>query len=146
MVPGGIVPPKPAAATPLAPVPSSPKSGTSVIKSAPPKETARITVKPSLPVGSRPASSTTPVAPGPVSTAAKAGVAAVAVAGATAAVKAGEAKPKAAVAVAKPAASTTTYQDTEPSGSSLLTTVAAGVLALVTWGTAALLGYYCFQS
>jgi hypothetical protein len=123
---------KPAAA-PLAPTEVS-KSGTSVIKAAPPKETSRITVKPSLPAtaktGTGPASIPT-VKPG-VAVPVAAGAAAVA------AVKAGEARPKAATAGA-PITKPVVYQESE---STLLTTVAAGVLALLTWGTAAVLCYY----
>jgi hypothetical protein len=112
------------------------KSGTSVIKSAPPKETARITVKPSLPAATaRPAGNLPTVKPaeGAVPLVAKAGVATAAVA----AIKGAEAKPKAAAAKSP---STVKYEE-EPA-STLLTTVAAGVLAALTWGTAAILGYY----
>ena len=47
--PPGNVPLKPASSTPASTAESSSKSGTAIVKSAPPKETARITVKPNLP-------------------------------------------------------------------------------------------------
>jgi hypothetical protein len=156
---------KPAAAIPSAPQDINNKTGTSVVKSAPPKETSRITVKPNLPAK--------PAVPGnfaggkPVAAAAAVGAAAAGIAGAaiakpaskpaTTIVKSGTAKinvspaPKAAVAgtpvakAATPAATAApavvpvpamTYQE---EGSTVLTTSLAGGLAFVTWVTAAVL-------
>jgi hypothetical protein len=121
---------------PQAPAAVESKSGTSVIKAAPPKETARITVKPSLPTSSpaRPGSGTTPVV------AAAAGAAA-----AVAAVKATEAKPASKPAAAVQPSNVVQYRE-ESEGSTLITTIAAGVLAVITWGTAALLCYYSLTS
>jgi hypothetical protein len=116
----------------MAAVPQS-KSGTAAIKTAPPKETARITVKPSLPGTAR----VTPAAP-----TVKAATPAVA-AGDPAAMKAGAAAvkvaPKASGAVPVPA-----YVPEEEK-STVVSTAVAGVLALVTWGTAGILGYYVFM-
>jgi hypothetical protein len=89
---------KPAAAIPASvPEPGS-KTGTSIVKSAPPKETARITVKPNLPQaavragGNFPsAAKPVPAAPGAVPVAAAAAVGAAA--GAAVAAKAVAAKP-----------------------------------------------------
>jgi hypothetical protein len=135
VVPGAVAPAKPAA--PLAPVPQT-KSGTSVIKTAPPKETARITVKPSLPASATP--SVKPVAV-PAGEAAAVGAAAGAVA-----VKAGEAKPKV-VATAPAAVPVPAMRFPEESeASTLYTTIAAGALAVLTWGTALLLAYYSLSS
>jgi hypothetical protein len=157
VAPGGapILPPpgaplRPAAATPGAPPAAlGSKSGTAVIKSAPPKETARITVKPSLP----PAAPVRP--PGaPVEEAAAAGAAVGAAAAAapktvtkggkpaTTIVKTGTTKftPPAtkATAAAAPGApvsnvpvETMTYEEAP---STVMTTSLAAVLALTTWG------------
>jgi hypothetical protein len=152
--PGG-VPLKPTSATSMTPVSGNPKTGTSIVKSAPPKETARITVKPNLPTAVR-AGGNMPVA--------KAGAVAVpaAVAAAVVAAKAGEkpsskpattiVKPGSAVTVkgptvkpsAKPVSATSATTAASPAvyqeeGSTTLTTVLAGVLAVVTWGTAGVL-------
>jgi hypothetical protein len=136
------------------PEPSS-KSGTTIVKSAPPKETARITVKPNLPSPTVRAAGSFPVAK---AAAAGAVPAVAAVAGAAVVAKA-VAKPvaagskpattivktgttKVAQAIVKPtaapsvAASSTQFRE---EGSTTLTTVLAGVLALLTWGTAGVL-------
>jgi hypothetical protein len=141
VAPGGTLPPKPAAAVPMAPKETGAKSGTSVIKTAPPKETARITVKPSLPTATaRPANPVVKAAePGAIPAVAVAAGAAAAVA----TVKAAEAKPKTPVAVA---ASPVQFQETEANRSTLLFTVMAGVLAVLTWGLAGLLCYYSLSS
>jgi len=63
------------------------------------------------------------------------------------AVRAAEAKPKAAVMA--PTSGTVTTSPTqfqEDSGNTTGTTVAAGLLAVVTWGTAAVLCYYSLLS
>jgi hypothetical protein len=143
------------------------KTGTSVIKSAPPKETARITVKPNLPnspvraVGNVPTAK--PVAAGgagPVVAAAAAGAAvgAIGAAPATVPVKP-SAKPTVATkpattiiksggattakpAVNKPAvavASTSSSSAYEEPENTMVTTIVAGVLAVLTWGTAGVL-------
>jgi hypothetical protein len=144
---------RPAAATQItSPEPNS-KSGTTIVKSAPPKETARITVKPNLPATAVRAGGNFPTAK-PAAGAVPVAVAAGAVAGAVAA--------KAAVAASKPAttivkgstakvvaapkpvaagavpvpAMPVQYQE---EGSTTLTTALAGVLALATWGTAGVL-------
>jgi hypothetical protein len=145
---------KPAASTPaVAPQPNN-KTGTSIVKTPPPKETARITVKPNLPTAAVRAGGNFPVAK------AAAGAAPVVVAAAGAAVAA-KAVAKPAV-VSKPATTivktgttkvTPGTVKTSPSsggvgtpstvyeeeGSTTLTTVLAGVLALLTWGTAGVL-------
>ncbi len=125
--------------TPLAPTGVS-KSGTSVIKAAPPKETARITVKPSLPGTATPKPAAIPTVK-PAAGAPVAAMAAGAAAG-VAAVKATEAKPKAAAAPV--ATKAIAYE--EPAANTLFSTIAAGVCCLVTWGTAAVLAYFCFSS
>jgi hypothetical protein len=118
----------------MAPAEVKAKSGTSVIKSAPPKETARITVKPSLPGATKSPGTNLPggkiAAPGATAVAAAAGAAAGA-----AAVKAGEPTPK--VVATTPG----TSMAFEEEKSTLWTTVAAGALAVLTWSTAALLCY-----
>jgi hypothetical protein len=134
----GNVPLKPSAST-LAPVP---ETGASAAKSAPPKETARITVKPNLPPTAvraggnfpvaKPVAGAVPVAPGakppgggkPATTVVKTG---------TTKITAAAVKPTAARAVA---ATSTEFQE-EPS--TTLTTALAAVLALLTWGTAGVL-------
>jgi hypothetical protein len=161
------VPLKPAASIPAATSEPSSKSGTTIVKSAPPKETARITVKPNLPQAAVRAGGNFPTAK-PVVAGATPVVAAAAVGAAVGAAAAAAPKP-----VAKPAASSKpattivkaagakvvatpakpmtataaspapatspiapSYQD-EPS--TTLTTVLAGVLAVLTWGTAGVL-------
>jgi len=138
---------KPSATNPaLAPAQNA-KTGTSVVKSAPPKETARITVKPSLParVGNfappKPGDATVPVAAG---AAAAASAPKPASKPATTIIKSGgattaRAVAKPGVAVARPVAATaatTVYQE-EPS--TTLTTALAAGLAILTWGTAGVL-------
>jgi hypothetical protein len=153
----------------LPPEPNS-KTGTSIVKTAPPKETARITVKPNLPPTAVRAAGNFPLpkpAPGGAAVPAVAAAAAGAVGAATAAkavvkpaavgvpkpavsakpgkpattiVKTGGAKvaPAAVKPAATPAAVATPAQFQEE-GSTTLTTVLAGVLALLTWGTAIVL-------
>jgi len=126
------------------------KSGTTIVKSAPPKETARITVKPSLPnatvkpagatpvvkaaaaapaPGATPAAATTPVnVPGKPAVAKTAVVQGAPVAKAPAAGAAVKAAPVAAVPVAAFAE--------ESSGSTTLTTSLAGALAALSCITA----------
>jgi hypothetical protein len=136
------------------------------VKSAPPKETARITVKPNLPATAvraggnfptaKPAAGATPVAVAAAAGAVAGAVAAKAVAKpsggskpATTIVKAGTGTAKVVAAPRPVAASTsasggvpvpempaTQYQE---EGSTMVTTVLAGVLAFVTWGTAGVL-------
>jgi type IV secretory pathway TrbL component len=162
------VPLKPVSSTPASTSQPSSKTGTSVVKSAPPKETARITVKPNLPPTSvRPggnfpatkaAGGTVPI----VVAAAGAAIAAKAAAKpassstpATTIVNAGSvtarvvtAKPvqgnaipgKAVPGTVAPAvAETETSPQFQQEESTTLTTVLAGVLALLTWGTAGVL-------
>jgi hypothetical protein len=150
---------KPAAAVPAPTTEPSSKSGTTIVKSAPPKETARITVKPNLPAAAVRAGGNFPTAKpaaGAVPVAAAAGAVAGAVAvkatakpvaaakPATTIVKPGTAKvvgaPKVAAAgapAAVPVATTSTQFQEE--GSTTLTTSLAGALAVLTWGTAAVL-------
>jgi hypothetical protein len=153
---------KPAATIPVPPPEANAKTGTTIVKSAPPKETARITVKPNLPAATpvraagniptpRPAPSTVPVAAMAAGAAVVAGAAAAipkpvakGTKPATTIVKTGTTKVPtpsvvpAAVAAggAVIAAPSAAYED-EPS--TTLTTVLSGVLALVTWGTAGVL-------
>jgi hypothetical protein len=144
VVPGSVSPVKPLApgtvkpgSPPLAPVEVS-KSGTSVIKASPPKETARITVKPSLPGGTptvKPAGNLSTVKPAGSMPVVATAAGAAAVAAAKPGVKA--AAPAATIPVAgvKPMV----YQE-DPN--TLISTIAAGVGAVLTWGTAAILCYY----
>jgi len=154
--PLGNVPLKPVSSTPASILqPSSKKTGTAVVKTAPPKETARITVKPNLPPAAVRAGGNFPTAK-PAAGAVPVAAAAAAVAGtavavkasttpATTVVKTGAATAR--VAIAKPALGTaapavvaapsTQFQEEE--ASTVLTTVLAGVLAVLTWGTAAIL-------
>ena len=156
---------KPASAVPAPVAEPNAKSGTTIVKSAPPKETARITVKPNLPptavraVGNiptaKPAAGAVPVVAAAAAGAVAGAVAAKAVASpkpvaaskpATTIVKPGTAKvvaaPKA-VAAAPAAASSSapvaTSTEFREEGSTMLTTVLAGVLALITWGAAGVL-------
>jgi hypothetical protein len=159
--PQGNVPLRPVFSTPASiPQPGS-KTGTSIVKTAPPKETARITVKPNLPAAAVRAPGNFPVAK-PAAGAVPA-VAAAAGAGAAVAAKA-VAKPMAAstkpattivktgattarAAIAKPATSgtmapavaVTSTPFPQEEGSTTLTTVLAGLLAVLTWGTAGVL-------
>jgi len=151
---------RPAAAVPAPIGEQNPKSGTTIVKSAPPKETARITVKPNLPATAVKAGGNFPTAKPaagavPVVAAAAAGAAAgaVAVKAATPAVKPAAvggkpattivkgstakvaAAPKPAGAVPVPAMPEA-YQE---QGSTTATTAIAAVLAVSTWGTAAAL-------
>jgi hypothetical protein len=163
--PPGNVPLKPVVSTPASTFEAGSKTGTSIVKTAPPKQTARITVKPNLPATAVRAGGNFPIAKATVAGAVP--VVAAAAAGAAVAVKA-VAKP---VAASKPAttivktgvptaraatvkpvsgtvapvapavavaavATSTQFQD---EGSTTLTTVLAGVLALLTWGTAGVL-------
>ena len=165
----GLVAPPPPGGTPLKPVSTSPanlsapnlKTGTTIVKSAPPKETARITVKPNLPAAPVRASNLAVAKPaGAVPAAA---VAAVPAAATTAVVaEAGGPKPagkpvaagkpattivKAAgagkVAVAKasamPVVAAVPVAQYQEESSSMLTTILAGALAVLTWGTAGVL-------
>jgi hypothetical protein len=116
----------------MAAVPQS-KSGTTAIKTAPPKETARITVKPSLPGTAR----VTPAAP-------TVKPATPAVAGGEPAVKAGTTAMKAAAPKAAGAVPVPAYIPEEEK-STLVSTLAALGLMVVTWGTAAILGYYAYM-
>jgi hypothetical protein len=160
---------KPVSSTPASTPGPNGKTGTSIVKSAPPKETARITVKPNLPPSAvRPGGNfpATKAAGGTVPiVVAAAGAAIAAKAGAkpapgvpggkpaTTIVKAGGVtarvvmpKPGMATAAtgtpiagaAAPVVAETSTQYAEE-GSTLLTTALAGVLALLTWGTAAVL-------
>jgi hypothetical protein len=136
----GNVPLKPVASTPALASEPNGKTGTSVIKSAPPKETARITVKPNLPPGAVRAGGNFPVA--------KAAAGAVPVVGAkpaTTVVKTGTTKITA--AAVKPTAAravATGPVEFQEEQSTMLTTVLAAVLAVLTWGTAGILlaSYY----
>jgi hypothetical protein len=137
---------------------SNAKTGTTVVKSAPPKETARITVKPNLPASPARPGNIAPAA-GAVPVAAVAAGAAV-VAGAVAAaapkpvakgtkpattiVKTGTTKVptpsvKPAVVAAGGAVAAAPAMAYEEEGSTTLTTVLSGALAVMTWGTAVLL-------
>jgi hypothetical protein len=147
-------PPKPSATTVISESPeASKKSGTSVIKAQPPKETARITVKPTLPgVAGAPR----PGAPGATLPAVKPGAALAAAAGAGAAIGAGAAaaaaaKPKTVTAAIKPnfpttptaaatpapapvkSAAPSAISFEEPEEGSPLMTGTAIALAVLTW-------------
>lgn len=145
------VPLKPTSSTPASVPEANSKTGTSVVKAAPPKETARITVKPNLPPAAVRAAGNFPIAK-PVEGAVAGEVAA---AGAVVAAKGVGAKPattivktgttKVASPMVKPAVKavapavaemSTQYQE---EGSTTLTTVLALLLALLTWGTAGVL-------
>jgi len=157
------VPLKPVSSTPAASAsePSS-KSGTTIVKSAPPKETARITVKPNLPAAPVRAGGNFPTAKpavgaAPVVAATAAGTAIVgaAVAAKAVAKPAGSSKPATTIVksgtakvVAAPTVKPTSASVPVPvmtsaqfheEGSTTLTTVLAAVLALLTWGTAGVL-------
>jgi hypothetical protein len=143
---------KPVSSTPaVVPEPSS-KSGTTIVKSAPPKETSRITVKPNLPATAvraggnfptaKPAAGAVPVAAA-AAVGAAVGAAVVAKASAkpaTTIVKTAAA-PKVAAATIKPAAGSAPVAASAPAqfqeeGSTTLTTV-TGRCWVLTWGTAA---------
>jgi hypothetical protein len=145
---------KPASTTPASASEPNSKTGTSVVKTAPPKETARITVKPNLPAtavraagnfpAAKPAAGVVPVV---AAAAVGAAVAAKAVGSkpATTIVKTGaptaraaSVKPVTGTAVPAPAVAATPTQFQEE-GSTTLTTALAGVLAILTWGTAGVL-------
>jgi hypothetical protein len=142
--PPGNIPLKPAASVPASLPEGNAKTGTSVVKSAPPKETARITVKPNLPgAPARPAGNfpVAKVAAGAVPVVAAGGAVAAKVSKpATTIVKSGVTTPRASVVKSSPspasAAPSTQFQE---EGSTTLTTVLAGVLAGLTWGTAGVL-------
>jgi len=130
------------------------KSGTTIVKSAPPKETARITVKPNLPsAGVRPVGNipTAKPAAGAVPAAVASAVGTTAVIAAAASKPSGATKP--ATTIVKSAATTKVAPATVKStaspdavavpvpqyqeeGSTMLTTAFAALLALFTWGTA----------
>jgi len=156
----GNVPLKPVSSTPASiSEPSSKtgtsKTGTSIVKAAPPKETARITVKPNLPAAAvrvagnfpiaKPAAGGLPVVAAAVAAKAVAKPAFASSKPATTIVKTGAAKvasatvkPAAKTAAPAPAVAVTSTQFQEE-GSTTLTTVLAGVLAVLTWGTAGVL-------
>ncbi len=145
--------------TPVAPVEVNTKTGTSIVKSAPPKETARITVKPNLPAspprignfqpGAKPAAGAVPVAAA-AAVGAAVGAAAVAAKGskpATTIVKTGTTKVttptvKTATAAGTPVAAggvpVPAMQFQEEPSTALTTGIAAGC-AVLTWGTAGVL-------
>lgn len=143
------MPLKPVSTSPAVLPAQNPKTGTSVVKSAPPKETARITVKPSLPGAPVRAGANFPVAKVAAGTVP---VVAAAAAGAAVAAKPVSAKPATTIiksggttaratafkptAVTPTAATSTEFQE---EGSTTLTTALAGVLAVLTWGTAGVL-------
>jgi hypothetical protein len=153
----GVAPLKPATATPVAPPPEpNAKTGTAVVKSAPPKETARITVKPNLPAAPARPANVPSAAPSPVPAAA---LAVGAAAGAVAAPKSGAKGGKPATTIVKtgttkaatptvkkaplalggpsaPAASAVAYEEEPPT---TWTTVPACILFLLTWATAGVL-------
>lgn len=147
---------KPAAAIPAATSPANAKTGTSIVKTAPPKETARITVKPNLPGAPKPVGAGNIPAAKPVSAAGVPVAAAVAAgAAAGAAVVAAKASSKPATTIVKtgttkvaapavkagaPAAAASTVpvpaMEFKDEGSTVVTTACAGVCALLTWSTA----------
>jgi hypothetical protein len=156
---------KPAASVPAPTPEANAKTGTTIVKSAPPKETARITVKPNLPVAAPVRAGNIPtakpaVAPGTVPVAAMAAGAAVA---AGAAAVAGAPKPvakgtKPATTIVKTGTTKVPTPSVKPAAvaaggavvaapavayeeeaSTTLTTALSAALALVTWGTAGVL-------
>jgi hypothetical protein len=164
-----VAPLKPASSVPASiPQPSgkseTAKSGTTIVKSAPPKETARITVKPNLPPTAVRAGGNFPTAKPAAGAVPVAAVAGAVVAGAAVVAKAAVAKPavakpgsgskpattivktgtakvaptavKSAAAAPAVAATSTQFQE---EGSTTLTTALAGALALLTWATAGVL-------
>jgi hypothetical protein len=115
---------KPASAVPAVVAKSSDKTGTQAVKTPPPKETARITVKPSLPTAR------------PAGVANIAGVKpAVVAAGAAVPVVAAVATPGKKVA-AVPVAGIPAFEEEK---STTMTTAVAFALVLLTWGTAGIL-------
>jgi hypothetical protein len=142
---------RPVASVSAAPQEVNAKTGTSIVKTAPPKETARITVKPNLPasparVGNFQGGK--PVAVGvPVAAAAVVGAVAPAkgsVKPATTIVKTGTTKVapvsvKTVAAAGDAGAVPVPAMQFQEETSTTLTTVLAGVLAVLTWGTAAVL-------
>ncbi|HEY0257165.1 MAG TPA: hypothetical protein VGC39_06975, partial [Candidatus Methylacidiphilales bacterium] len=134
----GQSPPKPASATPAPAVPLDKKSGTAVIKNAPPKETARITVKSNIPSAVTPAGGVRPT----VKAVAPVVAAAAAVGAAAATVKGAEpVKVKAAstVPVNAPATGSIRFEEPPVAESTTLTTGLAAALAVLTWGIAGFL-------
>jgi hypothetical protein len=133
IAPGAVAPLKPAASVPAVLPKGNDKTGTTAVKTPPPKETARITVKPSLPTA-RPA-----VAAGVKPAVVVAGAAAATAAAATPAAK-GTPVATPAVAVKKadavPIAGIPAFEEDK---STTLTTALAGALFLLTWGTAGIL-------
>jgi hypothetical protein len=134
------------------------KSGTTIVKSAPPKETARITVKPNLPPAAVRAVGNLPVAKPVAAGVAAAGAAVVAKAVVAKAVARPANAPKPATTIVKSAATPTVVPATvkpgaasstvpvpampaqfQEEGSTMLTTVLAGVLAAMSWATAGIL-------
>jgi len=133
------------ASTPAVPRDPNSKTGTSVVKSAPPKETARITVKPNLPTVAPRAGGGN--LPGVGAGAAPAAKPVAATKPATTIVKTGVQPARA--AVVKPAVTAAPAVAAAPApfqeeASTTLTTVLAALLALLTWGTAGVLiaSYY----
>jgi len=131
VVPGAVLPVapgqtplKPTSATPVPLAGTDKKSGTAVIKNAPPKETARITVKPSLP-------SLAAGAGQPIAKAATPSVATT-----VASVKGSDAaKSRAAtVPLGAPATGSIRFEEPAPAESTTTTTILAGALAVLTWG------------
>jgi hypothetical protein len=114
---------KPAATVPAPVAKSDSKTGTTAVKTPPPKETARITVKPSLPSA----------APRPVVAGAMAAGAGAAVVAAKAATPA---TPVAKKSDAAPIAGIPVFDDER---STKVTTALAGALMVLTWGTAVVL-------
>jgi hypothetical protein len=123
---------KPASAVPAVLAKGNDKTGTQAVKTPPPKETARITVKPSLPAA-RPAGAGNLVGVKPV-------VAAGAVAATAGALTPAAPATPAAVSAKKPdAVPIAGIPAFEEEKSTTLTTALAGALALMTWGTAGIL-------
>jgi len=130
----GNTPLKPSSAAPIAPVETNKKSGTAVVKNAPPKETARITVKPNFSSGA-PAPAARPTPSAPAVKPAGGAPPVVAAAGARAVATPSASTPSAPIA---PPVSTVHFQEDEPV-STKLTTCLAGALAVLTWAAAGLL-------
>jgi hypothetical protein len=131
---------KPAATTPAPTPAANAKTGTTVVKSAPPKETARITVKPNLPSTVPVTTGNVPVPTVPATPAAPKAVAK-ATKPATTIVKTGTTRVSgttartAAVAAGGAAAVGAGAMVYEEAPSTVLTTALAGALALFSWGT-----------
>jgi hypothetical protein len=132
---------KPAAAIPAAVSKGNEKTGTTAVKTPPPKETARITVKPSLPTARPAGAAAKPVVA--VAGAAAAAGAVVAAAGAKPVVATPGATPVAAKkADAVPIAGIPVYEEEK---STAITTGIAFTLMLLTWGTAGILAASYFH-